>query len=205
MEKLLIKKDIRRSLYSKVKELTPHSDIYFSDHLILVSGNCLHYAREFEKNVDVDPVLCEIAGLVHDIGYTEKYEEIEGDHIIRGVSLLENLLPKFGITGYYLEKIKDCVYTHDGNLNRSNCLIKGQPPLENIIVNDIDSICLFEWPIKSLIEFSNRLRPGRPIKEIITGIIEHTHKTFDYIYYEYFKELAKTKYEKFVRELEKSK
>lgn len=204
MKKLSIYKNRKKNLYQVVKELTPHSDIYFQDHILLVANNCLHYGKEFEKNADVDPVLCEIAGLVHDIGYTKKYEEIEGDHITRGISLLGDLLPKFGITGYYLEKIQDCVYTHDGNLHRSK-FKKNEPPLENIIVNDVDSMCLFEWPIESLIEFSNRLRSGRSQKEVIKGILDHANKTFLYIYHEYFKELAKMKYEKFVRELEKRK
>ena len=202
MEKLSIQKNIKKRLYLKIKELTPHSDIYFSDHLTLVASNCLNYGREFEKNNDVDPILCEIAGLVHDIGYTEKYEEIEGDHIIKGVILLEDLLPKFGITGYYLEKIQDCVYTHDGNLHRSKFKKNEELALENIIVNDVDSMCLFEWPINSIINFSERLRPEKSKIEILSSIINHAHKTFDYIYYGYFKQLARPKYESFVKKLE---
>lgn len=202
MEKLSIEEYIKKEIYLRVKELTSHSDIYFPDHLILVANNCLSYGKEFEKDNDVDPILCEIAGLVHDIGYTERYEEIEGDHIIKGVSLLENLLPEFGINGYYLEKIQDCVYTHDGNLHRSKFSKYDKPPLENIIVNDVDSMCLFEWPINSIINFSERLRPGKSKIEILSSIINHANKTFDYIYHEYFKELAKPKYESFIKKLE---
>lgn len=199
MDKLIIPEPTKQNLYNKARELTAHSDIYFPNHVLLVAKSCLRYGKIFEMTgQELDPVICEITGLFHDIGYTEKYEPEEKDHIAKGVRLTPKILEESGIISCYSDRIVDCIRTHDGNLNKTHHGIDGQPKLENIVVNDVDSMALFDWPIKNLIMFvEERLKLDNPIKRIE----EHANITFNYIHHDYFKFLAEPKYRIFLEQL----
>lgn len=199
MKNLTISKETRIGLYEKVRELTSHSDLYYKYHVEPVAKNCFKYADSDKIPVGLDQTICELGGLLHDIGYTENYESNEGDHIKRGVEISEEVLKKFEIIGNFAERIKDCIWTHDGNLHRSKFLKYGSPPLENIIVNDVDALTFFEWPIDKLIEFvKDRLR----IPNYEEIILKEAEKTFGYIHNPFFQQLAKNKYRIFKEKLE---
>lgn len=200
MKKLELTEENRKIIYDKVESITAHSDIYFPDHVRPVARNCFVYANYLSKLEKIDPVICELGGLLHDIGYTKEYEPEEKDHIIKGVKIAPEILKEICIENCYIEKIVDAIWTHDGNLNRSKYK---KTPLENYIVNDVDAMQFFDWPLPSLIEFSLRLKPNRKIKETAFGIIEHTYQTFEYISMPFFIELATSKYEARITELER--
>jgi len=192
----------RRELYDEVKRATPHSDIYWPDHVFPIARNCRVYATYLSQKLDhpwdINPTLCELGGLLHDIGYTKEYESIENDHITRGVRFARDILTKVGITDEPLERIIDIIWTHDGNLTRSAYQL---PPQENILVNDVDAMQFFDWPFPSMIEFSKRLRSKEEEKEIIRGIKIHADHTYSLMYSEFFKNLARPKYHAFVENL----
>ncbi len=199
MKNLTISGETKTGLYKIVKELTPHSDLYYKYHVEPVAKSCFKYADPDRIPIGIDQSICELGGLLHDIGYTEKHESNEGDHIKRGVEKSAEILKEFRITGDFAEKIIDCIWTHDGNLYRSKFLRYGSPPLENIIVNDVDALTFFEWPIDKLVEFIE-YRLGIPsYKEVI---LKEAEKTFGYIHNPLFQQLAKNKYKIFKKELE---
>lgn len=201
MKKLNIFETQRITIYGEVELITPHYDIYFPDHVRPVARNCFVYANYLsESEKEIDPIICELGGLLHDIGYTKEFETEEKDHIIKGIKIAPEILKKINIKEDYVEKIIDTIWTHDGNLNRSKYK---ETPTNNKIVNDVDSMQFFDWPLHSLIEFSLRLRPNRKIKEVASEILEHTHQTFNYISMPFFIEIAKPKYEARIIELEK--
>ncbi|MEK6914447.1 MAG: HD domain-containing protein [Nanoarchaeota archaeon] len=201
MKKLEITEEKRIMIYAMVKNMTPNSDIYFEDHVRPVARNCFIYGKYLSKRDNkIDPIVCELSGLLHDIGYTKRYESDEKDHIIRGIRIAPDILKEIGIDDYYMERIVDAIWTHDGNLNRSKYK---KIPLENYILNDVDAMQFFDWPLPSLTEFACRLKPNKKEENIIKGILEHTKLTFNYIEMRYFKNLAKPKYESRIEELEK--
>jgi len=202
MKKLNISEPQRIVIYNEVDLLTPNFDIYFTDHVRIVARNCFIYAKHLsESEKKIDPTICELGGLLHDIGYTKEFEPEEKDHILKGIKMAPEILKKINIEEYYIEKIVDTIWTHDGNLNRSRYI---EAPTNNKIVNDVDAMQFFDWPLPSLIEFSLRLRPNRRIEEIVEGILEHTNQTFNYISLPYFRELAEPKYEARKKELERT-
>lgn len=201
MKKLDLTEENRKIIYNKVESMTAHSDIYFPDHVRPVARNCFVYANHLSKKFkEIDPVVCELSGLLHDIGYTEKYESEEKDHIKRGTIIAPEILKEISIEDYSIEKIVDAIWTHDGNLNRSKY---EKTPLENYILNDVDAMQFFDWPLPSLIEFAGRLKPEQSEEDNILSILSHSCLTFDYIHLNYFRELATPKYEGRIKQLKK--
>ncbi|MGK0209562.1 MAG: putative nucleotidyltransferase with HDIG domain [Patescibacteria group bacterium] len=120
------KKEIEDA-YSFAKKTYANSDIYFRDHIIPVANISRRYATELKA----DPLITELGGLFHDIGYTENYNPKEEDHIQEGIKITSQYLKDTKIPKKTQLQIIDCIRTHDGNL-------KNNSPLENIIVHDID-------------------------------------------------------------------
>ena len=194
MAELSLSNEQRERLYERVEELTPHSDLYFPDHIFPVARDCLHYGLEFQKSGhNIDPEICHLGGLTHDLGYREP-----GDHIENGIRITSELLEENSIPTDYADRITDCIWTHDGNLDRSEFATNGNPPLENIIVNDVDAIALFTWIPSSVIEFVGRLGIPEPEK----WLIGHADETFEYIHHPYFKKRAEPFYKQFVKEMQ---
>ena len=190
----------RRGLYGEIRTITPNGDLYYPDHVFPIARNCFVYSRHLKKNgFTTSPVICELGGLLHDIGYTRVYESNENDHISRGVEMVPKILEKYGIVGEAAERITDCVWTHDGNLTRSRISNNSTPPLDNIIVNDVDAMQFFDWPFPSLIDFSSRLKPGRSPSDIAHELVNHAHHTYKLIHHSFFRELAEAKYNAFLQ------
>ena len=198
-----ISEEQRKGLYEEVQRITPHSDLYFPDHVLPIARNCFVYSQHLRKTGETShplathPVICELAGLLHDIGYTKEYESNEADHIARGVEMAPRILERFDITGEFAERIVGCIWTHDGHLNRSRYHDLNNF-MDNIIVNDVDAMQFFDWPFPSLLEFSSRLQPRKKELDIQTGLIKHANHTYNLIIHGLFKRLAKPKYEAFV-------
>lgn len=200
MTKLEISEEQRTTLHGLAEALYSNGDLYLPEHIRPVARNCKLYATHLaQTDESIDPIVCEIGGLFHDVGYSRVYESAESDHIAKGVEMAPGILAYVGITGDYAEQIVDTIWTHDGNLNRSRY---GEAPLNNQIVNDVDAMQLFDWNLASLMEFSLRLQPDRPTNEVAQGLLEHVHQTIPYITMPFFKELAQPKYDARVRELE---
>ncbi len=201
MTNLEISDDQRTTIYGVAESLSSNGDIYFPEHVRPVARNCRLYATHLAtQDRSIDPTVCELGGLLHDIGYSRVFESTESDHIAKGVQMAPGILGHIGVTGEYAEQITDAIWTHDGNLDRSRY---GNPaPLNNRIVNDIDAMQLFDWNLASLMDFSLRLQPGREPDAVAQGLLEHVHQTMPYISLDFFKELARPKYEARVKELE---
>lgn len=97
-----ISREKRSQLYKKVESITPNKDIYFPDHVEIVAKKCLYYGKKLQKN---DPLICELGGLLHDVGYTKEYESVEEDHIKRGCKIAYNFLKEFKIDKFYIDRI----------------------------------------------------------------------------------------------------
>ena len=200
MEKLQISDIKRNQIYREVKKISSSRDIYFPDHVKPVAENCLLYATHLSlKDKTIDPVVCELGGLLHDVGYSNLFESDEKDHIKKGIIIAPDILEDIGVFGVYAEQIIDTIWTHDGNLNRSRYNLT---PTNNIIVNDVDAMHLFDWNLGSLFKFSLRLKPNRPIDEVAKGLMEHVEQTIKYISMPFFRDLATPKYNARMRELE---
>ena len=201
MEKLVLSELHKEQMYRRVEHITPHSDIYFSDHIRPTARNCFVYATHLTKSdPTIDPVVCEMGGLLHDIGYSKEFESEENDHIVKGTKMAADILGEINMGKDHIEQIVDTIWTHDGNLNRSRYKTT---PINNKIVNDVDSMQLFDWPLPTLLEFLHRLQPDRSNKEIAKGILDHVHQTFKYISLPFFQDLARPKYEAQVTQLKK--
>jgi hypothetical protein len=201
MDKLQISDGQRDQIYSEVESKTSHGDIYFPDHVDPVARNCFLYASHLARtDSTIDPVVCELGGLLHDIGYSRDFEPEERDHVLKGTRMAPGILDCLGIEGDYRDMIVDTIWTHDGNLDRS---AYGNPaPSNNRIVNDVDAMQLFDWNLASLFQFSLRLQPGRPISDVATELLEHVDQTMPYISMDFFQKLARPKYEARRKELE---
>ncbi|HJO15050.1 MAG TPA: HD domain-containing protein [Candidatus Pacearchaeota archaeon] len=200
MDKLRISDKERDQIYSDVEIKTAHGDIYFSDHIRPVARNCFLYAA-YLRRIDptIDPIVCELGGLLHDIGYSRDFDSEERDHIIKGTQMAPGILENIGIQENYVDKITDTIRTHDGNLDRSRY---GEAPINNKIVNDVDAMQLFDWNLSSLFQFSLRLKPDRSINKVAEEVLEHVNQTMPYISMPFFQDLAKPKYDARVKELQ---
>ncbi|MBD3253037.1 HD domain-containing protein, partial [Candidatus Pacearchaeota archaeon] len=188
------------AIYREVERRTAHSEIYFWDHVFPVADGCRTYAEHFlREGQEIDPVVCELIGLAHDIGYDEERDDDSDEHIRRGVIEARDLYGYFGITNPHLDRIIDGIYTHDGNLYRSRYIDDdGNIPLENIVANDVDAIALFEWDVDSVIGY---LRDKLRVSDPVNALIAHAEKTFEIIYDPRFRKIGEPKYQEFLQNL----
>ena len=201
MKLLTVPREVMQSLYARVELLTPHADLYFIYHVEPVARNCLMYAERFRQaGCFVDPVICQLGGLFHDIGYTKEYEVEEKDHIDRGIVITSNILDEYAIGGVYKDKILDCILTHDGNLSRSRYSCNNLIPLENVIVNDVDALCFFDWPFDKLIEFARDRLKAPSLRE---SLRQEAEKTLSYIHNPLFETFATVEHKVFMEKLQK--
>jgi hypothetical protein len=175
--------------YNFVRENLANSDIYFGGHVKPVARMCKKYSIQFGGN----PFVCEMGGLFHDIGYTEDYSPVEEDHIIQGQEITRDFLTGKGLEGYFLNKIVDCVRTHDGNLDKNS-------PIENVIVNDCDAISYFDQ-IPTMLRLMGRWSVG--LKEGIGKLRVHGVETYSNVSnHPFFRELADERYDVFSKNLD---
>jgi len=173
---------IRDKLYTRTRGIAS-SDIYFRGHLVQVAKNSKYIARELNANQDV----CEIAGLLHDIGYPRYFDRRKEDHILKGIRISEDLLNNLGFDLDTIEPVIDCIRTHDNHL-------EDKSPLENRIVHDTDFIVAMD-NIKTSIELMREW--GFSYLESLDRIKQDVTKKIEWINLKLFKDLAKEKKKEF--------
>ncbi len=182
-------KEIISKSYDFVRENLANSDVYFEGHIKPVARMCRNYAEKFEEN----EVICELGGLFHDIGYIDDYNPREEDHIIKGQEITRNFLGETGLEDYFINRITNCIKTHDGNLGKN-------PRMENIIVNDCDAISYFDQ-IPTMLRLMGKWGVG--FKEGINKLRDHGIETYSNVSnHPFFRELADERYEVFSKNLD---
>lgn len=159
----------------------------FEAHLVPVARTSRFYAKQFNASADI----CELGGLLHDIGYGPNYEPSKENHIENGIVIASKILNGVGIDEDYARRIVDCIRTHD------NHLVPGSP-LENIIVHDSDLIVAMD-SIASNLDLMKGW--GVPYFDALDRIEKDVQKKMTWIHHPYFKELAMSKQPKFNAEL----
>ena len=198
----------RISLYDEVRERTAHNGVYFYDHTWLVGLDSRFYAqssgflcslRKNEKlperirNSIPNPDICELGGILHDIGYSEDYESDPKVHIERGIVIAREIMEEFGVPEELRKPVLSCIETHDDKFFPGNYL-----PLENMIVHDINALNYFKFNVPRKIEYwGSNLGHPQPIR----GIRRRARYVYRHIFLDYFKELTTSLKDDFIGEL----
>lgn len=170
---------IIENIYKDTKKVIANSDIYFYGHAVPVARMAKRYAIQF----GADPLTCEIAGLLHDIGYSEKYDLDKKDHIVKGVKIAKEILMKYSFKKNDVQKIISCIQTHDNHLKKNSSL-------ENVIVHDSDLLVAFD---SIPVNVALMGKWGVSYSDALDRIEEDIKKKITWIHHHYFKDLAKDK------------
>lgn len=182
-------KEKRDKAYLLAEKHTLHSQIYYHLHVVPVAQEAKMTANILKADQDI----CELAGLFHDIGYTEDYSP-EDDHIKKGIVIADKeILPYLDIAEEDKEKILDCIRTHDGNLKQDS-------PLENRIVNDADAFSFFLHPECGLRLYLECFKINET--KTIDLLKKHAEETFSMISLPYFRKKTKPFYEEYHKKIE---
>lgn len=184
-------KKITIEAYKFVEENQANSDIYFKGHVLPVAHGC----KEYAPHVGADPFIAELGGLFHDCGYSKNHETNSGDHIINGIKIASEYLNELKVDQNTIVKVLDCIRTHDGNL-------KPTSPIENVVVNDVDSIMFFRHPQTSY-DLLKRFDFDNP--EILERMRTHADKTLKIIHNSFFKDMGEKAYAGFLSWLDSFK
>jgi len=151
-EKALVKQII-----TQVKQNTPQ--FFFDNHVEIVGERAKAWAIRF----GADPVVCTLAGYLHDIGYTRKPASDRRTHIENGMVIAKRWLTS-KTSEAVVDKVVSCIDTHDGYLKENS-------PIENQVVSDVDATVFLETAL-TMYPYVHIFSKKSP-KEMIEFMKEH--------------------------------
>tara|TARA_Y100000310_G_scaffold322897_1_gene382564 strand:- start:676 stop:1269 length:594 start_codon:yes stop_codon:yes gene_type:complete len=151
--------------------MNSQSKLYFLHHECKVAWG----SNEVAKELDANPDISEIAGLMHDLGYSVD----TGDHIQASVDLASRALAEFGVGYDEANKIKSAISTHDSHLDVLST------PLENVVVNDVDAGSFFrfyrgmaQWMYREIMTSGT---PRSRLADTKSALLDHADETESYM------------------------
>jgi putative nucleotidyltransferase with HDIG domain len=110
----VIRKGVRKDCERKA-----YLSVFFDEHIVPVA----EFAKTLAKRLGADEEVCEVAGLLHDIGIIFSGHK---DHNISGAKEAELLLSELKYPQRKIDKVIHCIVAHSGGVKRetleANCV-----------------------------------------------------------------------------------
>ncbi|MAF51225.1 MAG: hypothetical protein CMH64_03990 [Nanoarchaeota archaeon] len=166
----MLSQEQKKQLWDFARE-NSQSHLYFIGHESHVAWE----SRRMAPKLDADPDICEISGVLHDLGYSVDPKH----HIRESQGLATTALKEAEVDPSTTYRIVHSIATHDAILDPFRV------PMENVVMNEVDAGCFFRhymglarWMYNDLL---NKVEQPERLPKVKTSLLEHAIETETYI------------------------